>query len=410
MKTYPTRLADHMYDDMWLPDETIAVRQKVREFADHVLRPLAHELNNASEDVEKFPWALVKKMGEAGLFRIPYAAEFGGDGLEYPTLATMVMLEEIAYVSSGIAAALIDVQLILFGHTLKHAQSPVREKLFDQLCKGDIVGAFATSEPAASTDLSVRALQTEAEIAPGGYRLNGRKRWITNSPVAHHMFVLSKLDNAMTMLLVDMSADGVRVGEPDKKMGNHSQLTADVYFENVFVPDENLVGDPGRGLASALNSLTLGRVGIGACGVGMAQAAFDFATNYMQQREIFGQTISQFQYWQFKFADYATQLENARNLYVKAALVEDKGRPNVQSMCSMAKLVGSSLAGDIARDAIQVCGGYGFVKELAATGEEYPLEAIYRDSKIGEIYEGANEIQRLVIARGIFGRGNVGKV
>lgn len=404
MNKYPQRLTDTMYDDLWLPAETIAVRTKVRAFADNVLRPIAHQLNNTPEDVNKFPWQLVKQMAEAGLFAIPFEKKYGGAGLEFSTLATMVMLEEIAYVSSGVAAALIDVQLILFGNTLNNAQESIKQKLFPQLIAGDILGSFATSEPAASTDLSVRALQTIATKVDGGYKINGRKRWITNSPVAHHMFVLCKMDDAMTMLLVDMSTKGASVGDPDKKMGNHCQLTADVYFDDVFVSNECLVGVEGKGLNASLTSLTLGRVGIGACGVGMGQAAFDFATGYMKKREIFGKTISQFQYWQFKFADYAAELENARNLYVKSALIVDKKRPNVQSMCAMAKLIGSSLAGDIARDAIQACGGYGFVKEVAATGEEFPLEAIYRDAKIGEIYEGANEIQRLVIARSIFGK------
>ena len=404
MNKYPARLTNTMYDDIWLPEETIKVRDQVRTFADTVLRPIAHQLNNTPENVDAFPWQLVKQMADAGLFAIPFEKKYGGAGLEFPTLATMIMLEEIAYVSSGAAAALIDVQLILFGNTLNNAQESIKEKLFPQLIAGDIVGAFATSEPAASTDLSVRALQTFATKVEGGYTINGQKRWITNSPVAHQMFVLCKMDEAMTMLLVDMSSKGVRVGDPDKKMGNYCQLTADVYFENTFVSDECLVGIEGKGLNAALTSLTLGRVGIGACGVGMAQAAFDFATSYMKKREIFGKTISQFQYWQFKFADYAAELESARNLYVKASLIADKKRPNIQSMCAMAKLIGSSLAGDIARDAIQACGGYGFVKEVAATGEEFPLEAIYRDSKIGEIYEGANEVQRLVIARKIFGR------
>jgi alkylation response protein AidB-like acyl-CoA dehydrogenase len=222
--------------------------------------------------------------------------------------------------------------------------------------------------------------------------------------VADYLFVLTKLDQGLTMLLVDMKSEGLKVGDPDKKMGNHCQLTADVVFENVFVPDAYLVGTEGKGLKAALTSLTLGRVGIGACGVGMAQSAFDYAVDYMKERQVFGQPLSRFQYWQFKFADYATQLESARNLYVKAALAEDRNRSGVMGLCSMAKLVGSSLAGDVARDAIQVCGGYGFVKELADTGQEYPLEAIYRDSKIGEIYEGANEIQKLIIARQIFGR------
>jgi len=343
-------------------------------------------------------------MADSGLFRIPFPEEYGGAGLQYPTLATMVMLEEVSYLSSGLSASMVDVQLILFGHTLKHASAEVKERLFPAMMAGELVGSFATSEPAASTDLSVKSLQTAAKRVEGGYELSGRKRWITNSPVADYMFVLSKLDEGMTMLLVELQTDGVQVGEPDKKMGNHCQLTADVVFEKVFVPHSHLVGHEGQGLKAALTSLTLGRVGIGACGVGMAQAAFDYAVDYMKERHVFGKPLASMQHWQYRFADYATRLESARNLYIKAALAEDKKRPSVQQQCSMAKLVGSSLAGDLARDAIQVCGGYGFIKELACTGQQYPLEAIYRDSKIGEIYEGANEVQQLIIARQIFGR------
>lgn len=407
-REFAVRQSDRLYDDMWLPEETIAVRNKVREFAEEILRPVAHQLNTSPENVDAFSWDLVKNMGEAGLFRIPFAKEYGGDGLEFPTLATMVMLEEVSYLSSGVSAALIDVQLILFGHTLTQAQDSIKSKLFPALCRGDLVGAFATSEPAASTDLSVEALQTEAVVVKDGFRVKGQKRWITNSPVAQEMFVLCKLDGGLTMLLVDMSSPGVRVGEPDKKMGNHFQLTADVYFDDVFVSQDRLVGAVGKGLRSALTSLTLGRVGIGACGVGMAQAAFDYATHYMQQRKVFGKPLSNFQFWQFRFADYAQQLETARNLYVKAAMAHDKKRDSTSDLCAMAKLAGSSLAADVARDAIQVCGGYGFVKELASTGELYPLESIYRDAKIGEIHEGANEIQRILIARSIFGKEAVG--
>jgi len=404
MSGVPFRNTTNLYDDYWIPSETLQIREQVRAFAEEHIRPVAHELNNTTESVDAFPRDLVEKMGKAGLFKIPFSKEVGGAGLEYPTLATMVMLEEISYLCSGLSASMIDVQLILFGHTLKHASAEVQSRLFPALMTGDIVGAFATSEPEASTDLSVKALQTSALKVAGGYELSGQKRWITNSPVADYVFVLSKLDNGLTMLLVDLKADGVTVGAPDKKMGNHCQLTADIVFDKVFVPDSHLVGVEGKGLNTALTSLNLGRVGIGACGVGMAQAAFDYAVDYMQERHVFGQPLAKFQYWQFKFADYATQLESARNLYVKAAIAEDKTRPSVQNLCSMAKLIGSSLAGDVARDAIQVCGGYGFVKELADTGQEYPLEAIYRDSKIGEIYEGANEIQKLIIARHVFGR------
>ena len=408
MSTIPDRIGDQLFENIWVPLETQKVRLRVREFAEKEIRPCAQELNTTPEDVEKFPHDMVKKMGKAGLFAIPFGADVGGAGLEYPTLGTMVMLEETAYLSSGLAAAMIDVQLILFGHTLEFASDSVKEQLFPQLCAGDIVGAFATSEPGASTDLRADTLETQATTTSDGYLLSGRKRWITNSPVADYMFVLAKHEGGMSMFLVDMNSDGVKVGEPDKKMGNHCQLTADVYFDNVAIPPACIVGQPGRGLRAALRSLTLGRVGIGACGVGMAQAAFDFAVSYMQRREVFGKPLSNYQYWQFKFADYACDLESARNLYVKAALAVEQNLPSAQSLCAMAKLRGSELAGTIARDAIQVCGGYGFVKELAASGEHFPLEAIYRDSKIGEIYEGANEIQRMLVARAIFGKAAVG--
>lgn len=408
MSTIPDRIADQLFENLWVPEETRELRLRVRDFAEKEIRPCAQELNTTPEDVEKFPHEMVKKMGGAGLFAIPFGAEVGGAGLEHPTLGTMVMLEETAYLSSGLAAALVDVQLILFGHTLEFASDGVREQLFPRLLAGDIVGAFATSEPDASTDLRADTLKTEAVTTSDGYVLNGRKRWITNSPVADYMFVLARHEGGMSMFLVDMKSEGVKVGEPDRKMGNHCQLTADVYFDNVAIHPECIVGLPGKGLRAALRSLTLGRVGIGACGVGMAQAAFDFAVSYMQRREVFGKPLANFQYWQFKFAEYACDLESARNLYIKAALAVEQDLPAAQSLCAMAKLRGSELAGTIARDAIQVCGGYGFVKELAASGEHFPLEAIYRDSKIGEIYEGANEIQRMLVARAIFGKGAVG--
>jgi len=311
MTSIPHRYADDLYDDLWFPDETLQVRAQVRSFAEEYVRPVAHALNNTPESLDAFPRELVAHMANAGLFCIPFSAEYGGAGLKYPTLATMVMLEEVAYLSSGLAAAMIDVQLILFGHTLKHASAEVREKLFPAMMAGDVIGSFATSEPAASTDLSLRALQTQAKRVDNGYELSGQKRWITNSPVADYMFVLSKLEEGMTMLLVDKKTDGVQVGEPDKKMGNHCQLTADIVFDWVFVPAGHLVGGEGQGLKAALTSLTLGRVGIGACGVGMAQAAFDFAVDYMKEREVFGKPLASMQYWQYRFEDYATQLECA---------------------------------------------------------------------------------------------------
>jgi alkylation response protein AidB-like acyl-CoA dehydrogenase len=180
-------------------------------------------------------------------------------------------------------------------------------------------------------------------------------------------------------------------------------VTADVTFENVFVPADHVCGAVGGGLRTALGALALGRMGIGAIGVAMAQAAFDYSTSYMSERKVFGRELASMQHWQYVFAEHAVGIEQARSLYQKAGYRYDvEGSAEIEG--AMAKLTGSRLAVEVARDAIQICGAYGFVRELAGTGEEMPLESIYRDAKIGEIYEGANEVQKWVIARAIFGR------
>lgn len=403
----PARRANTLFHDTWLPDETRRIRAEVREFAESVLRPQAHRLNTTPESADSFPRDIFDAMAQAGLYQIPFSADVGGRGLEFPTLATLTVLEELAYFSAGVASALYDGQAILVGKTLEQAPEPLRSKYLSQLVRGDFVGSFATSEPEASTDLSAATMKTVAEKVTGGYRVNGRKRWITNSVAADYILVLVRTGEKQTMLLVDMHTEGVSVGVPDRKMGNHAQLTADVCFREVFVPDEQLVGTEGGGLRVALGALTLGRMGIGAIGVAMAQAAFDFSADYMSQRKVFGQELARFQHWQFTYAEHAMGIENARNLYQKAAFRYDReGEAEIEA--AMAKLYGSRLAVDVARDAIQVCGAYGFVRELSATGQQFPLEAIYRDAKIGEIYEGANEIQRWIIARQIFGRALAG--
>ena len=399
----PPRKADSLFADLWLPAETKAVRAEVRQFADDVLRPVAHRLNTTPESREAFPRDEFDALARAGIYQIPYTKDVGGRGLEFPTLATLTVLEELGYYSRGFASALFDGQAILVGKTLERAPAALRNKYLPMLIRGEFVGSFATSEPEASTDLSVKTLRTLATKVEGGYRVRGVKRWITNSPVADLILCLCRTGDTLTMLLVDMHAEGVSVGEPDLKMGNHVQLTADVTFNNVFVADDHVVGQEGSGLRVAIGALVLGRMGIGAIGVAMSQAAFDFATHYMSQRKVFGQELARFQHWQFTFADHAIGIESARALYQKAGYRYDK-EGSAELEAAMAKVAGSRLAGDVARDAIQVCGAYGFVSTLKGSGQQFPLESIYRDAKIGEIYEGANEIQKWVIARRIFGR------
>lgn len=399
----PRRSADTLFDDLLLPAETATIRAEAREVATTVLAPRAFELNSAEESKAAFPADVLHELAAAGLYEIPFGTDVGGRGLQYPMLATAVVLEELAYVSPGVASALYDGQAILVGRTLDASPAHLRERYLPALVRGEIVGSFATSEPDASTDLRAEVMTTVAVPTDGGFRLSGRKRWITNSCAADIMLVLCVVEGAQAMLLVDMHADGVRVGDPDLKMGNRLQLTSDVYFDSVFVPADHVVAEPGRGLRTALGSLALGRIGVGAMGVAMAQCSFDHAVAYMAERSAFGKRLGEFQHWQFRFAEHAIAIEQSRSLYQKAALKMDSGQvPEPEA--AMAKVSGSRVPVDVTRDAIQVMGGYGFLRQQTATGRQYPLESIWRDCKIGEIYEGANEVQLWTIARAALGR------
>jgi butyryl-CoA dehydrogenase len=245
---------------------------------------------------------------------------------------------------------------------------------------------------------------TDAVQVEGGWRVTGHKRWISNSPVAAFVVALCREGGRMTELVIDLDSDGVRVGKPDRKIGNHGQLTADVYFDNVFVPESNLLGISGSGLRVALQTLTYGRIGIAAAGVGMAQSLFDHSVERLKHRKAFGKVLAEMQHWQFRMAERATEIENARNLYLKAALRKDAGEAFPEPEAAMAKFYATNLAGDFAREAVQIHGGYGFMKELSHDGSHYHVGEIYRDVKIAEIYEGANEIQKWIVARQIFGK------
>ncbi len=400
----PERLSDTIYHDLISPPEIQAIREEVRAFADEFIAPRAYEIAHNDESAENFPRDIFDLMAEKGLFQIPYSAADGGRGLAHPILATAVTCEELAYHSNSIAA-IFDVHCILAGKTLEHASPELRKTYLSKVINGQTVGAFATTEPAASTDLSARSVRTMTYRDGDHYVIHGHKRWITNSPVAGFILVLCKSEtDGMVLLLVDTDSEGVTVGTPDLKLGNRGQLTADVHFDQVRVPVTHRVGNAGDGLKRALSALALGRIGIGATGVGMAQVVFDHSVQHLKTREAFGQKIGAFQHWQFLMADRATQIENARNLYLKAALRLDQGAKQAEPEAGMAKFYGTELAGDMARDGIQIFGGYGYMRTLSADGSHYKVEEVYRDYKITEIYEGTNEIQRMIVARQIFGK------
>jgi alkylation response protein AidB-like acyl-CoA dehydrogenase len=403
MRALPPRMQDNLYHDMILPEETLEIRKRIREFAIKEVAPEAYKIGQQEEAKENFPYDIFRKLAKADFFKVPFPKEVGGLGLDYPVCATVAVLEELSYISNSVAA-IYDVHCILAGNALMYGSDVIKQKYLKPMTVGEKIGCFATTEPTASSELSSRALKTIAEKKGDKYVVNGQKRFITNAPVADYVAALVNIDGKLSALVIELNSPGCRVGEPDKKLGNRGQLTADIYFDNVEVPAENLIGEVGKGLHVALGTLTYGRVGIGATGVGMAQSAFDECIEYMKHREAFGKKIAQFQYWQYRLAERAIQIENARNLYSKAALRMDQGIEFPEPEAAGAKYYGTECGADMARDAIQIFGGYGFMRELRHDQSTYKVEEIYRDCKIAEIYEGTNEIQKLIIARAIFGK------
>ena len=310
MRVLPPRMQDKLYHDMILPEETLKIRKKAREFAVREVAPVGYEIAHKEEHRDSFFSDIFYKLAREDFYKIPFPKEVGGLGLKYPVCATVVTVEELAYMSNSVASVY-DVHCILTGHALMYGSDFIKQEYLRPMTTAEKIGCFATTEPTASTELSLRALKTVATKKGNKYVVNGQKRFITNSCVADFVAALVNTDGKLSMLVVDLSSKGCRVGEPDKKMGNKGQLTADIYFDNVEVPAENLIGEEGRGLHIALGTLTYGRVGIGASGVGMAQSAFDESIEYMKSREAFGRKIAQFQYWQFR--NYYRTYNNARS-------------------------------------------------------------------------------------------------
>jgi alkylation response protein AidB-like acyl-CoA dehydrogenase len=397
------RTQDRMWHDVGLPDETVELRADVRRAVEKAVAPHAAEIGQREETADSFPWQAFRGLADEGVFAIPFGPQYGR-GLQYPLLGTCTATEEIAYHSSSMAGVY-DGQCILVPKALSFGSEELQARLVPGLINGELVFAFATTEPDASSDLSVEAMQTVAEETDDGFVVTGRKRWITNSPVADWVAVLCKSGRGMTMLAVDLkNSPGIRIGAPDLKMGHRGQLTADIVFDEVTVSGQNVLGEPGHGLSVALATLAFGRIGIAAAGVGVAQAALDLAVERLRTRHVFGKPLGAMQHWQYRLAERATELECARSLYQKAALRVDAGERHPEPEASMAKSLATRLAADMARDAIQVYGGYGFARQVAETGETFRLEELYRDAKILEIFEGANEVLQWVIARQLIGR------
>jgi alkylation response protein AidB-like acyl-CoA dehydrogenase len=375
-----------------LPEEHEALRATVREFAEHEIAPVAAELDRT----KSFPYELVAKLGALGLMGIPFPEEYGGAGAD--TLAYAVAVEELARVDSSVAITLsahisLGTQpIFLFG-----TEAQKREWL-PRLTAGERLAAFGLTEPEAGSDAG--NTKTRATLEDGGWTIDGAKQFITNagtdiSGVVSITAVTGVRDGEreISNLLVPNGTPGLEVGEPYRKMGWNASDTRPLAFVGCRVPEANLLGERGAGLRQFFQVLDIGRIGLAALGVGLAQGAFDQALAYAKERQAFGRPISRFQAIQAKLADMSTEIEAARLLTYKAAWLKDQGR-SFALAAAQAKLQSGLVAVHAADEAVQIHGGYGYI-------EEYPVCRFYRDAKILTIGEGTDEIQRLVIARAL---------
>ncbi len=396
------RNVNRTYHEIGLPSCIEEVRLCVREFGERELAPQVITMEERPEEAGSFPRKLFERMAELGLYRLPYTMTEGGCGLETPMLATTVVMEELAYFSNSVAV-IYDCQCVLAGRVLQYSSDDLKLTYLPPLMSGEQIACVAITEPDAGSDVSPSSVQTVGTPVADGWSLTGHKRFIINAPVADFACVLCTIEGSLSMVVVDLKNEQVTVSPPDRKMGMHACLTADIVFDGAFVPTRNLVWQKGKGLRVALGALTRGRIAVGASGVGMAQAAFDLSMHHMKERRMFGKSLAEMQHWQFRFAEHATHIAMARDLCYKAALRHDEGEEFPEPETAMAKYYGTQIAADVARDAVQVFGGYGFVSRLGADGSNFSIERFYRESKGPEIYEGSNEIQKWMIARRMFG-------
>jgi len=372
-----------------LSKEQKMIKEMVRKFAENEVAPKAEEVDRTGE----FPIDTFKKMGEIGLLGIPFSEKYGGSGGD--TISYIIAVEEIgrACGSTGLsyaAAVSLGASPIYYFGTEEQ-----KEKYLVPLASGEALGAFGLTEPSAGSDAG--GTRTKAVLNGDEYVINGEKTFITNAEFARTIIVTAftgkdeKGRNIVSALIVPSETPGVAIKSNYEKLGVRGSNTSEIKLEDVRVPKENLLGDPNKGFKQFLYTLDGGRISIGSLSVGIAQAAFEAALRYSQERVQFGHAISKFQAIQFKLADMAMEIELARNMVLKAAWLKDNNRPFTKE-AAMAKLFASETAFRVSNQAIQIHGGYGYMRG-------YSVERYLRDAKLMEIGEGTSEIQRMVIAR-----------
>ncbi len=372
-----------------LTEEQKLVQQTVRAFAQEVLWPEAPRYDESGE----YPWPQLRALAELGLLGMTTPEAWGGAGMD--SMSWALALEEIAYADPSVAV-IVSVTSGLPQYMLaRFGTEAQKDRFLRPLARGEWIGAFALTEPGAGSDPA--AMRTRAKKVDGGWILSGTKSWITSAGQAHLYVVMARSGEGpkeITAFLIEKDAPGLSFGPPEAKMGLHAAHTAEVRLDEVFVPDDQVLGQVGRGLAQALAGLDSGRIGIAAQSLGIARAAFDLAKAYADEREQFGKKIRHFEGVAFKLADMATEIAAARGLVFAAARKKDAGE-RFTLEASMAKLFASRLAVSVTREAVQILGANGYHRD-------YRVERYYRDAKVTEIYEGTSEVQKLVIARELY--------
>jgi alkylation response protein AidB-like acyl-CoA dehydrogenase len=368
-------------------DEQEMMRKMVRNFAQKEIQPMIEQM----EETDAFPLEVVRKMGEYGLMGIPIPQEWGGAGMDFTSY--IIAIHELSKVSATLGVILSVHTSVGTNPILYFGTAEQKRRYVPRLASGQAIGAFALTEPGSGSDAA--AMKMTADRGGEHYLLNGSKMFITNGGVAdtYIVFALTHVagERKPTAFIVNKDTPGLTIGKKEKKMGLHGSATTPLLFENAQVPITQRLGEEGEGFKIAMANLDVGRIGIAAQGLGIAEAALENATQYAKERVQFGKPIAALQGVSFKIADMATQIEAAKLLVYRAADLRSKGIACGKE-ASMAKMFATDVAMKSAIEGLQVFGGYGYTKE-------FPLERLFRDAKVTQIYEGTNEIQRIVISK-----------
>ena len=376
--------------DFKLTEEQIAVKEAARDFAQNVLKPGVIDRDREM----RFPTEEIKQLGELGFLGMMVDPKYGGGGMD--TLSYVLAMEEISKVDASCSVVMsVNNSLVCWGLE-KFANEEQKQKYLVPLAKGEKIGAFCLSEPEAGSDATSQ--RTTAEDKGDYYLLNGTKNWITNGNSASTYLVMAQTDReaghkGINCFIIEKGMEGFIIGAKEDKLGIRASDTHTLIFNDVKVPKENRIGEDGFGFKFAMKTLSGGRIGIASQALGIGAGAYELALAYSKERKAFGKEIYKHQAIGFKLADMCTNLQAARLLVYQSAVDKDQGN-NYDMSGAMAKLFASKVANDVAREAVQVHGGYGYVKE-------YHVERLMRDAKITEIYEGTSEVQKIVISRGI---------